>query len=263
MVGAEFIANAFLGLPLSIAYLIVGGKLHRRSYVESRPPLAWFAAFWVGIGAYGLAESAWSLAYLARVDALPVGLLVLHVKIVGSVIAFAGLVTYLLTIHAADRRIVSVTVGAYGVILALTETYYSWRAPIAQVPGVWGMRLLYSVNETHPWWTLVLVMLLLPPLLATFAYARLLRHAKEPETRYRIALTSASLALFFLPMFAGWRAGGAPWWGGVERTLSLLMLVGIALATWPPPALVRRWARRPVDEHQLELELQERARHLV
>jgi hypothetical protein len=106
-------------------------------------------------------------------------------------------------------------------------------------------------------------MLFLPPLIATLAYTRLLAHAHEPATRYRIAMTSTSLALFFIPMFLGWRAGGFPWWGGVERALSIGMIVGISLALWPPPRLVRRWARIPTGSRDPEQEHMERARLLV
>lgn len=261
MVEGTFVVNAFLGMPLAVACLVIGGKVHRRARVEARPALTWFSMFWVGIGAYALVECMWGLAYLAGFDALALGLFVLHVKIIGLVGAFAGLVAYLLIIHGIDRRALGVIMGGYALVLAITETYYSWRAPVAQVPGAWGMRLLYAVNDTQPWWTIVLLLLLLPPFFAAIAYARLMRHAHEPETRYRIALTSASLMLFFLPMFIGWRAGGFPWWGGVERMLSFLMVTGIALALWPPESFRRRFRGDTPTER--DRALRERARLLV
>lgn len=264
MATASLTTSALLGLILAVAFLFVGGKIHQRSRTRRQPGLAWFAAFWVGIGTYGLAESAWAIAYLGGHDALAIGLFVLHLKIVGSVGAFAGLVAYLLTIHARDTRLISVLVGAYAIVFALTETFYSWRDPIAQEPGIWGMRLLYSQNATEPWWTMLLILLFLPPFLAALSYANLLRHTRDPALRYRIALTSWSLLLFFVPLFLGWRAGGWAWWGAIEKALSVAMASGIVLALWPPRGVQRWLAGLPWHEPEGKLaQLVERARQLV
>ena len=259
---ASFVASAFLQLPVALALLVVGAKLHRRSRLSGQPAFAWFAAFWVGIGTYALVEALWSVAWLAGFQRLEVGLFALHMKIVASCVGFAGLVAYLLSIHGRDKRIIAVVVGAYSIVAALAETFYSWRAPVAQEPGVWGMRLLYAVNDTQPWWTLVVLMLFLPPFLAAISYATLLRHARDPAIRYRIALTSASLLLFFAPLAIGWRSGGAPWWGGVEKALGILMTIGIVLALWPPPA-VRAWLENAQLQELRSKELVERAKMLV
>lgn len=264
MVEGSFLASAALGWPLAIAFLVVGTKLHRRGRLERRPALMFFAAFWVGLGAYALAESAWSMLHLAGLSPLPVALLVLHVKLVATVVGFAGLVTYLLSIHEADPRLRGLVLGAYGVLLALTATFYTWRGPIDQAPHTWGMRLVYANNDVEPWWTLLLILLFVPPFVATISYASLLRQARDPELRYRIKLTSASLFLFFAPLLFGWRAGNLPWWGAVEKALAIAMAVGIVLAKWPPPR-VRRWlARQPmVDFERVESELQRRASDLI
>lgn len=263
MVGSAFLASALVEVPLAVAFLVVGAKLHRRSRLHGQPDLAWFTAFWVGIGTYAAAESAWSLAWLAGADAFAVGLLVLHVKIVAMTAALCGLVVYLLAIHAVDKRLRTLTVAGYGLVLAATETFYSWRSPQAQEPGIWGMRLLYERADVEPWWTLLLVVLLLPPFVATLSYGALLRQARDTELRWRIALTSGSLLLFFVPMFLGWRVGGSPWWGGVEKALATLMALGIVLAHWPPPG-VRRWiAGAPARDARAEAALIERARQLV
>lgn len=243
-----FIASALLGVPLAISFLVVGAKLHRRSRLEGRATLMFFASFWIGIGAYAFVEAAWSLAFLAGIASMPLALLVLHVKTIGTVVAFAGLVSYILAIRAADARVRGVVVGAYGVVLALTSTFYSWRDPVAQQPHAWGMRLVYANNSVEPWWTLLLFVLFLPPFLATVSYALLLRHTSEPELRYRIALTSASLLAFFAPLFLGWRAGNLPWWGAIEKGLAIVMATGMILALWPTPA-IRAWIERDGGAH--------------
>jgi hypothetical protein len=256
--------GALATFPLAIAFLVVGGRIHRRSRLEAQPPLAFFAAFWVGVGIYGLAEAVWIAAWFAGFATLPLALFVLHLKIVASVGGFAGLVAYLLTIRGVDRRIVATIFGSYVLVLALVETFYSWRSPIGQEPGAWGMRLVYEQNATQPWWTIVLLVLFVPPLLSAVSYALLLRHVAGPAQRYRIALTSASLLLFFLPVLLSWRAGGFPWWGAVEKLLSALMAMGVVLALWPPER-TRRWlATLPtVERRERDAALVRRATELV
>lgn len=255
------LVSSLVELPVAIAFLVVGTKFHRRGRIEGQPTLLFFAAFWVGIGGYALVESAWALSYLAGLHAMPVALFVLHMKIVASVVAFAGLVSFVLSIHGADKRVRGVVVGAYGILLALVETFYSWRDPIGQKASTWGIQLVYANNAVEPWWTLVLVLLFVPPLVAALFYAALLRITREREQRYRIALTSASLLLFFAPLLLGWRAGDWPWWGAVEKALAIAMAAGIVLATWPP-AGVRAWLseERAVAR---DLELRQRALELI
>ena len=264
MVEPTFLLSAALTLPLGVAYLAVGAKVHRRSRREGQPALAWFAAFWVGIGAYGVVEALWMWAEILGGAPWPLALLVLHVKIVATTVGFAGLVLYVATIRGAGRRALALIVAAYAMLLALVETFYSWRQPYAQEPGRWGMRLLYEVGDVQPWWTILVALLFVPPLVATVAYATLLRHTADPTIRYRITLVSLSLAAFFLPTFLGWRAGGFPWWGGVEKALSALMAAGIVLALWPPASVQARLAQAPaVSPAVREQALRARARELI
>lgn len=264
MPGAMLLASVVVTLPLALAFLVVGARFHRRSREEKQPALLLFAAFWVGVGLYGLAEALWILAWLAGVSSLPVALLVLHLKIVATVGGFAGLVGYLLAIRGVDRRIIGAIFGSYALVLAVVETFYSWRTPVGQEAGSWGMSLVYLENATEPWWSMLLVLLFVPPLLASLSYALLLRTTDDPTVRYRIALTSASLFLFFAPLFLGWRAGGFPWWGGVEKGLSALMALGVILATWPPSRVRKRLAAMPVVERAVrDAALKRRAMELV
>lgn len=264
MSSTALVASAIIAIPLAFAFLYVGMRIHRRGRIEKQPAHLWFAAFWVGIGTYALAEALWSLAYAAGRSPLPFALFVLHVKIVASVVGFGGLVSYLLAIHATDARLRGVVVGAYGVILAITETFYSWRGPIGQEAHTWGVGLVYARNAVEPWWTILLLVLFLPPFLASVSYARLLRHTRDPVIRYRIAMTSASLFLFFVPLFAGWRAGDWPWWGAAEKALAGGMAAGIFLALWPPAAIRARIGKgRDGHPRKDDSALRQRANELI
>lgn len=266
MAGSTLLLSTAITLPLAFAYLVVGAKIHRRSRIESQPALAWFAAFWIGVGAYGMAEGAWMMAHLAGLSSWPLALFILHAKIVATVAGFGGLVVYLLAIHGVDRRRIALVVAGYAILLAALETFYSWRDPIAQEPGTWGMRLLYANNDTQPYWSVLMALMFVPPTLAALSYAALLRHADDPALRYRISLVSLSLLAFFLPAFAGWRAGGFAWWGAVEKALSATMAVGVLLALWPPRPIrdaLSRLPARSVRRAAKERALLARARELL
>lgn len=263
MAGSTFALSAAFTLPLAIAYLVVGARVHRRSRLEQQPALAWFAAFWVGIGAYGFVEAAWMWTHLVGVGSWPFALFVLHVKVVATVVGFGGLVMYMLVVYGAGRKTLALVVAAYAMLLAAAETFYSWRQPVAQEAGQWGMRLLYAQNDTQPYWTALMALMFVPPLVATLAYAALLRTTSDPALRYRIKLVSASLLAFFVPAFLGWRAGGFAWWGGVEKALSALMAVGIVLALWPPPSVRAALDATQEEREGAESALRARARDLI
>lgn len=135
----------------------------------------------------------------------------------------------------------------------LTEAVYLLRGPVDQRVGTWGMQLVYATPDVEPLWTLKLLSLMAPPLLAAFAYGALLGQAEGPQ-RLRIALVTLSLAAFFLPTLLAWRAGSLPWWGGVEKLLGAVAAAGMLLAyrtlrtgedaTWAE----RRRARRARSE---------------
>lgn len=259
MEDAKLWIAATLGASIGAAMLVVGAKLHRRSRLASQPALLWFAAFWVGVGTYAIAEAGWVFAWLAGVRALPLGLFVLHLKIASTCAGFAGLVLYVLALRGVGKRASSVAAGGYLVILALVETHYSWREPINVAAGEWGLRLGYARASAEPWWTIMLLLMLAPPILAAASYATLLPHAREPEQRMRILLTSGSLLLFFVPTLLAWKAGGWAWWGLTEKLLGLLMAVGVVLAMWPPRRL-QTFARAP---RMRDTGLEERARLLI
>lgn len=251
---------ALLGLVVGSGYLAAGALI-----VDRRKPLsAAFAAFWLGVGGYAVAEALWVIEGLMGGGSLAVGLLVLQVKIVCVVAAFAGLVTYLVGVYTASPAATRTTLLAYAGVLVVVEWVYALRQPVGVRPGTWGLQLVYAVPSVEPWWTTMLAVLMLPPALAALAYLSLARFAHEPALRRRIIVTGASLLLFFVPTFLAWRAGGWPWWGLTEKLLgaatAVLMLVAQKMARDEGRTLVA--ARHALRETSREA-LAERARDLV
>lgn len=258
------LVSALLALPIVGLYFATGALVLRRRRDTGVPAFAWFALFWLGVGTYGLAEAAWSLAWLAGAHGLWLGLLVLQVKIFASVSAFLGLVAYVALLVTGRRRLLRPLVAAYALLFLATETFYLWKGPIGQRVGLWGMRLDYVQTSVEPWWTMLLVALFVPPMLAALAYASLARIADDPILRRRIGLMALALLGFFGPLLLGWMSGNIPWWGLAEKGLSLLTALA-GLAAMGDAARGTGTLEGKVAAHRIRREaaLQARARELL
>lgn len=231
---ATVLASVLLALPIVGLYLAIGARVLRRRSATGSVAFGHFALFWLGIGAYGFVEAAWGALHLAGVRHLAVGLVVLHLKIFFSVAAFYGLVSYVALVLTGRRRVLVALGALYLLLFAAAETFYMWKGPVGQREGVWGIRLEYAQTAVEPWWTLLLVALLVPPMLAAFAYAGLAAVSKDRAQRRRILLTALTFLGFFAPMLAGWMNGGWYWWGLAEKGIGLLTgLAGLTAAMMP------------------------------
>lgn len=231
---ATVLASVLLALPIVGLYFAIGARVLQRRAATGSAAFGHFALFWVGIGAYGLVEAAWGALHLAGVRHLGVGLLVLHLKILFSVAAFYGLVSYVALVLTGRRRVLAALGAMYLLLFAAAETFYMWKGPVGQHAGVWGLRLDYVQTSVEPWWTLLLVGLFVPPMLAALAYASLAAVAQDDAQRRRILLTGLTFMGFFAPMLAGWMHGGWYWWGLAEKGIGLLTgLAGLTAAMMP------------------------------
>jgi hypothetical protein len=258
------LASALLALPIVGLYGATGAMVLRRLRDTGLPAFGWFALFWIGIGTYGLAEAAWSLSWLAGAQDFRIALVVLHVKIVASVVAFLGLVAYVVLLVTGRRALLKPLVGAYVLLLVATEAFYAWKGPVGQRAGVWGMRLEYVQTSVEPWWTMLLVALFVPPMIAALAYASLARIAADPALRRRIALMALALLGFFGPLLLGWMNGNWVWWGLAEKALSLVTaLAGLVAMGDAARSTASLQGRVVTHRIQQEAALRARARELL
>ena len=251
-----------LTVPIAVLYLVVGRILWRRGEGPAAQGWRLFALFWLGMGTWGLADGLWPLLHTVGLAPFPVAVGLLHLKVLASVAAFYGLVAYLASVYTGKPRAARWLLPAYAAIFLATTAFYVWKDPVSQVPGTWGMRLNYAVQDPGMLWWAVVGLLFLPPILASVAYAALYRLAPGPEARFRVALTSASFMGLFGPVFVAWGLGGHYWWPLSEKLLGLAVAGCILVALHPPRALRERWARPP-QPRVVPQTLQERIRCLV
>lgn len=231
MAGDWVLVGAGLGLACAAFFLVAAKRTWRRARDDASLPLSQFAVFWLGAAGYVGADALWSLAWIAGQDSLPLGVAILQLKLAAVCASFAGLVAYLLAIYTGRKPRTNLAVAsAYLALFLALESYYMWRGPLGDHVGFASLGLDYARGAPAVWRVLV-VLLFGPPLVAAAAYARLWRVATEPGARRRVALTSASLFVFFAPELAGWFVGTWPGWFLVERGLALAAGVGMLVAT--------------------------------
>lgn len=230
MTAATVLAGSLLGLCLAACYVGVGVGYGMRARAEkARTPHAFFTLFWVGIGAYGLLDAAWSLAVLAGVSNLAFATAALHLKVALGVLAFYGIVQYLLLVYTDDWRTLPWVTLFYMVVFLVVTYFYVWQGPRAETLVDWNAQLVYA-KPHGAFWDVVVALLFVPPALAAVAYAFLLRRAKEPRQRARILAVSLSLVVFFGGVGLAWLAEDLPWWGLAEKLLGLGTAVTVLAA---------------------------------
>lgn len=228
MSDATLLVGSALGLVVAALYAAIGLVQLRRSQRGRRVGLVLFALFWLGFGLHALVESLWALSMLAAPPPLWVGVAVLLVKIASGVVALGSLVGYLLLVYTGRERALVWVGVSYSAILALVTFEYLARVPIAQETRTWhaGLRYVTPEGTLH---LVVVALLFVPPLVASAAYAMLLRLSREPAQRRRILATSVGFAVLFAGFLLGWLNESWYWWGLVERLLPIGASVGILL----------------------------------
>ncbi|MEA3201160.1 MAG: hypothetical protein QOE90_2588 [Thermoplasmata archaeon] len=244
MAASHLLAGSILGLACAALLAWGGVRTWRRAIATGSPPLRAFAVFWLGAAGYVGADALWGLAWTSRFDELPFALAILQVKLASVCASFAGLVVYLLVIFSGSRRLRLPVAGAYLALFLALEAYYAWRAPFGVHVGFSSLGLDYLRPQPAPVWDALLLLLFGPPLVATVAYASLLRVTPGRAARRRVVLTSAALLLFFAPDLVGWLVGDLWWWDMAERALAFAAGLGILAATGTAPM---RSPRRPTD----------------
>lgn len=209
-----------MGLACAALFATAAWRTWRRARAPGATRLRSFAIFWLGSGAYVGADSLWSFAWIAGVESLLLGVIVLEMKVAAVCAAFAGLLVYLLSIYRPGPFVPPAVAASYLALFLALGAYYAWRSPVGAHANFASLSLDYARVAPEPVWNALLLLLFVPPIVATLAYASLLRVASHPAQRRRIALTSAALLLFFAPDLLGWISHWT-WWDLAERALAL------------------------------------------
>ncbi len=242
-------AGSFL---TAVLYLYIGHVLRQRQVsAEARLANGMFVLWWQAIGGLGLLGVAILLVYIT--GSLPMWLYQTYITLVllGIFVALWGLQFYLVYLYTGSRRSFVPLGVFYAVLFVGTMTLIEYLGrPDRIVDNGWALQTEPKF-ELGPAFGLAFTLILIgPQLVAAVAYARLFFKARDPTQRYRIALVTGSIIVWF---GSGVVATGAQ----VSDELSYQLfsrLIGIAgalvifMAYKPPNWIRQRFGIHSIDE---------------
>lgn len=252
MASTTLLLSAVGSFLTAILYLYIGSVLRRRTVsADGRLANGMFVLWWQAVGAIGLLGVGVMALYIA--DSLPLWLYRSYTTLVllGLFVALWGLQFYLVYLYTGSRR-PFVPLGVfYGLLFVGTLALLEYLpSPERIVDNGWALKTEPEI-ELDPLFGLVFVLLVVgPQLVAAIAYARLFSKTRDRTQRYRIALVTGSIIVWF---GSGIVATGAQ----VSDALSYQLfsrLVGIVgalviLVAYKPPRWVRaRYGIRSIDD---------------
>lgn len=234
MTTSTLAAGAVLDALSLVLYLWVG-RLVLREYPDApgRTREA-FATFWYGVGLVNGLQAALELVAVFRDPGLPLAFAVWNTRIAVALASFAGLVYYLLYVYTGRRRLFWSTLLFYVATFLAMQVWLMQSVPTATDVSHWRVDLEFERTEKSPLYTLVVLMFFVPPLVASVAYAMVVRMAQTPLQRHRVRLMSGSLGVYFLGLTLGYLNSGWHWWGLIENLLGIGAALVAMLALRPP-----------------------------
>ncbi len=250
-----------LAVVSSLLYIYVGVMTGRRSVPdEARTALRAWQAWWVGLGLVGLLATAvnpWleragsETLYLAYI--LPVLVIVLAIV--------AALVYYLLYLYTGNARVLTWALLYFGaltvfyVVLFLGAFSPEGYPHYERVDGE-NTFLLGPDGDVTETLTLVAgIFLILPLLGSAVAYALLYFRLDGATERYRIAMVSGALVVWFGSSFLGTILTGVfgdlpDWWPVATQGIALAAATMVLVAYYPLRAWKRRYGLRSLRDER-------------
>lgn len=237
--------SVVISLVTAVVYGYVGYRMSQRQVVgDARLAHQMFVLWWAALSASSLLSAL--MVTLYKLDALPLWLYqsITQLSLLLIIVALLGLLFYLVYLYTGNRSSLGWMVVVYVLFYAALVGLIQWLgAPEALTDDGWTI-----VQDPQPdlpdavSWAF-LIFLLGPQLGASFAYLRLYKHARTPTQRYRIAVVSGSILVWFGSSLLASAAQleESLWWQMFSRLLSVLASLAILAAYFPPAFLAKRY----------------------
>lgn len=240
-------------LLTALLYLYIGRVLRRR-IVSEDGQLAnrMFVLWWQVLGVIGLAGVAMLGVYMAGLLEVWMYRTYILVVLLGIFAALWGLQFYLVFLYTGSRRSFLPLGVFYAIMAVATLALIEYMGPPEQlVDNGWAIETRPEPPELGLAFSLAFTLLLVgPPLVAAVAYARLYFKTKDRTARWRIALVTGSILVWFGSSVV---ATGAQVSDDLTYQLAS-RLIGIAgalviLMAYKPPQWVRlKYGIRSIDD---------------
>lgn len=245
----------------ALLYSFIGLRLGQKSFPDHEDQRAWnaFRTWWVGMGTNSAINALSVLAFSLGIDYLPLFLVFSITATLAAAAALWGLLTYLLYVYTGKNR--SRLVGSFYIAFALFlfASIYLF-SPIGVNMGDFQVAIQYN---TPPQgvpaliYAVAFILLLgLPPVIASIGMFMLFRRIKENSAKYRAGLVSLGIFMLFglsyiVPLLLfpfGLRTGELAWWPITIRIIGIAALALIYFAYFPPAVVRQRLQVKTVLE---------------
>lgn len=264
------LAIATIGSILtSFLYVYIGRVIRlRKVSTEARLANGMFVLWWHSLGALGFLGAIAMVLYMAGALDDRIWLYQTYTTFVILILFLAlwGLQFYLLYLYTGSRKWFMPLAVFYSILFLLTEGLIEYiGAPDRLVDNGWQLKAEYLDAATGEYgdvefgmaFNLAFSALIIGPALFTaIAYARLYRKTADRTQRYRIALVTGSIIVWFGSSVIGTALDvtGALAWQLFTRVISILGALVILMAYKPP-----RWVRERYRVHGVESETGQQA----
>ena len=235
--------GALLSALCAGIYFYVGRVLSRRRSATPDTHLAWrlFVVWWYALAASNLSTGILSLLGAFGIVQLPLFTTFTLVNLLTICVALFGLVFYLLYLFTGSRRVLG-PLGVFYVGYYMLLVYYVQASePINVAVERWRATLVYQNQLRGPLFSMVLWLLLLPPIIGGLAYFVLYFRVDTVTQKYRILLVSWSIIIWFLSasLASVSGIGDLDLWQIASRFIGLGAALAIMMA-YQPPAWVKQ-----------------------
>lgn len=241
----QLYAGAAFALVAALMFSIVGRAVaQRRVSEEARTASTLFAVWWYGLagvtalGAVNSIVAALGVRNLAfYVSGTMISLLAL------CVILFA-LLYYLLFLFTGRRGLLGPLALGYTLYFAFLVWYVIQREPQGILVHRWNVEIDYANEVTNPVTQLLVALLILPVLAGALAYFTLYFRTRDREQRYRIAMVSWSIIVWFgsAGAVAESHLAQVDWWQVASRVIGVLAATATLMAYRPPAWIKAKFA---------------------
>lgn len=239
----------------SLLYVYVGRVVRLRTVSpEARLANGMFVLWWHSLGALGFLGAILMVIYMAGGLEGRIWLYQAYVTFAILVIFLAlwGLQFYLLYLYTGSRRWFMPLAAFYAILFLLTETLIEYNgAPETITDNGWQLEALPTAEFGQAFNLAFMLLILGPSLVTAIAYARLYRKTEDRTHRYRIALVTGAIIVWFGSSAVGsvLDVNNGLAWQLISRLIGVLGAVVILMAYKPP-----RWVRERYGVHGVDSE---------
>ncbi len=246
-----FVLSTIGSAVSSLLYLYVGQVLRRRKVsAEGQLANTMFVVWWQSLGGLGLSGVVLNVAYL--LDVLPIWLYQAYVSFVLLVlfVALWGLQFYLVFLYTGSRRSFLPLGAFYAVLFFATAALIAYVGPPDRITdNGWTLKTEPETDFGMAFNLGFLLLIVGPQMFAAVAYARLYRKSADRTQRYRIAMVTSAILVWFgsSVLATAFGASDNVAWQVLSRLIGVAGALAILMAYKPPAWIQQKYGIEPVE----------------